>query len=45
MGPLPDIGPALTALAVFAAVGIVALVLGAAWAMWWLFMNVSITVA
>ena len=45
MGPLPDFGGALAALVVFAVCGMLALVCGAGWLVWWLLTHVTVVVA
>lgn len=39
---MPDLGPVILVLTVLAAVGLLALIVGVPWGMWWLFTHVSI---
>jgi len=45
MGPLPDMGGAFAALFVLATCGVLALIGGAAWLVWWLLTHVTVVVA
>jgi len=44
MGPLPDMGPAISIMLVLSVVGIIALGVGFGWLLWWAFNNISIVI-